>query len=219
MIQAIIFDMDGVLTDSEPIICAAAMAMFRERGVAVQPEDFRPFVGTGENRYIGGVAEKYGVDLDILEAKRRTYQIYLELVEEGLDPFPGARELVAACRRANLRIAVASSADRIKIEANLRKIGLPWKTWDAVVTGEDVQKTKPAPDIFLKAADQLRVEPNLCAVVEDAPSGIAAARAAGMYCIAVAQTFPVTRLGQADMVYSSLREVAIEDFAGHPPET
>ena len=70
--QAVIFDMDGVLTDSEPLINAAAVAMFKEKGLAVRPEDFVPFVGAGENRYIGGVAEKYGFIIDILDAKQRT---------------------------------------------------------------------------------------------------------------------------------------------------
>ncbi len=65
--RAVIFDMDGVLTDSEPLICAAATAMFREQGLAVQPGDFEPFVGTGENRYLGGVAEKYDHALNLEE--------------------------------------------------------------------------------------------------------------------------------------------------------
>ncbi|MFO7535577.1 MAG: hypothetical protein R6X19_07845 [Kiritimatiellia bacterium] len=70
--KAVIFDLAGVLADSEPLICAADMAMFKEKGVLVRPEDFHPFVGTGEIRYIGGVAEKYGLTLDIQETKRRT---------------------------------------------------------------------------------------------------------------------------------------------------
>src|SRR6266850_951620 len=114
-IRAVIFDMDGVLTDSEPLINAAAIAMFKEKGLTVQPEDFLPFVGTGEDRYLGGVAEKYHFPLDLPAAKARTYEIYLELVPMQLEAFPGAQELVTACRQAGLRLAVASSADQIKI--------------------------------------------------------------------------------------------------------
>ena len=88
-IEAVIFDMDGVLTDSEPLITEAAVAMFQEKGLAVQPEDFRPFVGTGEDRYIGGVAEKYNFPLDIAAAKKRAYEIYLERVPS--DWFASAR--------------------------------------------------------------------------------------------------------------------------------
>src|SRR5437899_8324461 len=90
VIRAVIFDMDGVLTDSEPLINAAAIAMFKEKGLVVQPEDFLPFVGTGEGRYIGGVAEKHHFPLDLPSAKARTYEIYLELVPNifGRSPAP-----------------------------------------------------------------------------------------------------------------------------------
>jgi beta-phosphoglucomutase len=213
-IQAAIFDMDGVLTDSEPLINAAAIEMFREKGLVVRPADFIPFVGTGENRYIGGVAEKYGFPLDIPAAKKRTYEIYLDLVPERLQAFPGAQPVVTACRLAGLKTAVASSADRIKIEANLRKIGLPPESWDVIVTGEDVARTKPNPDIFLAAARLLHIAPGDCAVVEDAPNGIQAAKAAGMRCVAVAQTFPPEKLAAADLLRRTLAEVSVADLTG-----
>jgi beta-phosphoglucomutase len=212
MIKAVIFDMDGVLTDSEPLINAAAIAMFKENGFTVRPEDFIPFVGTGENRYIGGVAEKYGVSLNIPKAKKRTYEIYLELVPQKLAAFTGAVDLVLACRRAGLKIAVASSADEIKIHANLSKIGLPPETWDAIVTGEDVERRKPEPDIFLLAASRLNLDPGLCVVVEDAPNGIQAARSAGMKCVAVAQTFPAASLGEADAVFETMANISVGDL-------
>ena len=213
-IEAIIFDMDGVLTDSEPLINAAAIRMFREMGLEVRPEDFTPFVGAGENRYIGGVAEKYGRVIDIAAAKKRTYDIYLQLVPQSLRAFPGAVEFVRACRRAILKTALASSADEVKIQANLRKINLPPEGWDAIVTGEDVAHPKPQPEIFLAAARKLGVGPDKCCVVEDALNGIRAAKAAGMRCVAVAQTFPADRLDQADLVRPSIAEVTLEDLIG-----
>jgi HAD superfamily hydrolase (TIGR01509 family) len=206
--------MDGVLTDSEPLICAAAMAMFQEKGLLVQPTDFIPFVGTGENRYLGGVAEKHGFPLDIPTAKKRTYEIYLELVPARLQAFPGAQTLVRACQASGLKLALASSADPIKIDANLRKIGLPPESWDAMVTGEDVERKKPAPDIFLAAARKLGLAPAHCVVIEDAVNGIQAAKAAGMRCVAVAHTFAAEQLQQADLVRSSIAAVALEDLTG-----
>ncbi len=83
-IRAVIFDMDGVLTGSEPLINEAAVRMFGELGLRVQPEDFVPFIGTGENQYIGGVAKKYHFRIDIARAKKRTYEIYLALVPDRL---------------------------------------------------------------------------------------------------------------------------------------
>ncbi|MCP5522525.1 MAG: HAD-IA family hydrolase [Verrucomicrobiales bacterium] len=214
--RALIFDMDGVLTDSEPLINEAAVAMFRERGVAVAPEDFLPFVGTGENRYIGGVAEQHGVTLDIEEAKRRTYEIYLALVPTRLHAFPGAVDCVKRCRAAGLKVAVASSADRVKIDANLEKIGLPAAEWDALVSAEDVVHKKPAPDIFLAAARKLGVQPVECVVIEDAVNGVQAAKAAGMRCIAVAQSFPAEQLNQADRVLPGIGDIQIDDLAPSP---
>ena len=201
--------MDGVLTDSEPLINAAAVAMFRELGLLVQSDDFLPFVGTGEDRYLGGVAEKYGFPLDGPAAKKRTYEIYLDLVPTQLRGFPGAQALVKICRLAGLKVAVASSADLIKIAANLRKIELDPASWDAVVTGEHVANKKPAPDIFLTAAAQLGVPPAACVVLEDAVNGVQAAKAAGMRCVAVAQTFPAAKLAQADLVRERLAHVTL----------
>lgn len=213
-ITAVIFDMDGVLTDSEPIINAAAVQMFAEKGLTVQPDDFLPFVGTGEDRYIGGVAEIHRFPLDLPAAKRRTYEIYLDMAARSLEPFPGACELVRTCRLHGLKTAVASSADLIKIEANLRKIGLPPHTWDTVVSAEDVQHKKPAPDIFLAAARKLNTPGSQCVVVEDAVNGVQAARAAGMRCLAVAQTFPAERLSGADLVRPSIAVVTMADLLG-----
>jgi HAD superfamily hydrolase (TIGR01509 family) len=204
--------MDGVLTDSEPLINAAAVEFFRERGVTVSPGDFLPFVGAGEDRYIGGVAEKHGVALDLPSAKRRTYEIYLELVPRRLQAFPGAVELVRRCREAGLLVAVASSADEVKVHANLRQIGLPPAVWNVVVTGESVVHKKPAPDIFLKAAEKLGVQPVECVVIEDAVNGIAAARAAGMRCVGVAQTFPAEQLSAAEVVVPGVGDISFADL-------
>ena len=213
-IRGVIFDMDGVLTDSEPLINAAAIAMFQERGLEVRSSDFLPFVGAGEDRYIGGVAEKHQFPLELPAAKRRTYEIYLELVPTRLKAFPGVEELVRTCRQAGLRLAVASSADEVKIVANLRQIGLAPATWDAVVTGDDVAAKKPAPDIFLSAAQKLGLAPAQCVVVEDAVNGIQAAKAAGMRCVGVAQTFPAARLQGADVIRPGVAGVSLEDLTG-----
>src|SRR5689334_18566872 len=107
----VIFDVDGVLVDSEPFIAEAAIRMFEEKGVTVRPEEFRPFVGMGEDRFIGGVAEARGVPLDIVQAKTRTYEIYLDLIPGRLKPLPGVAQFVADCQHRGLALAVASSAD------------------------------------------------------------------------------------------------------------
>jgi len=208
--DGVIFDMDGVLCDSEPFICEAAMTMFREQhGLTVAEADFVPFVGAGENRYLGGVAEQYGVTLDLDRDKARTYAIYLQIIQGRLQPLEGVREFLFDCRRRGLKLAVASSADKPKVDGNLRQIGLPWSTFDAVVNGLDVVHKKPDPEIFLLAASKLGLPPERCLVVEDAPNGIQAAKAAGAACLGLTTSFSADQLRQqgADWTAPNLANV------------
>lgn len=198
MLKGVIFDMDGVLCDSERFICEAACRMFAERySLTVKPEDFIPFVGAGDDRYVGGVGEKYGIRCRLPEDKNRTYEIYLQLIRGRLDPLPGAVAFIGECRRRGLRLAVASSADRIKVEGNLAEIGVPAGTFDAVVTGSDVVKKKPDPEIFLTAAARLGLPAAECLVVEDAPNGIRAGRSAGARCLGLTTSFGADELRAA----------------------
>jgi HAD superfamily hydrolase (TIGR01509 family) len=212
MIQAVLFDMDGVLVDTEREICLAAIRMFRELGISVYPDDFLPFVGAGENRYIGGVAEKYGIPLDIIRAKKRTYDIYSEIVHGKLKPLRGVPEFIDRCRKANIKMAIATSADMVKMEVNLREIGLPVETFDATVNGLQVVNKKPAPDIYLMAAQLLDVPPERCLVVEDAVNGVEAAKAAGMFCMALTTSFDAQQLRQADVICKDLSEAPEDIF-------
>jgi beta-phosphoglucomutase len=202
--KGVIFDMDGVLVDSEPFICKAACMMFAEHGLKVQPKDFLPFVGMGENRFLGGVAEKYNFLINIERDKKRTYDIYLEIIKGNLGPLPGVHEFIAKCRTMGKKIAVASSADMRKAEGNLREIGLPFGTFDAVITAEDVVHKKPAPDIFLAAAKRLGLDPRECLVVEDAVSGVEAAKSAGAKCLAITTSFTKEKLSKADWFAENL---------------
>lgn len=208
-IQAIIFDLDGVLSDSEPLLASSAVALFSEYGVCVPEEAFKTHVGTGEERYLAGVAEDYGVVMDCALSKERLYQIFLEKAPLQLKGYPGRQELFEKCRAAGCKMAVASSADRIKVVASLEHIGLPVSQWDAVVTGDDVSRRKPFPDIFLKAASLLNISPQACLVIEDAVAGIEAASRAGMRCIAVTHSFPreILEKTEADHICDSLEAV------------
>lgn len=196
-IAGVIFDMDGVLVDSEPFIAEAAARMFAEKGVKVTHDDFHPFIGTGEDRFLGGVAEARGVALDMPRDKVRTYEIYLNLIAGRLQPLPGVARFIDRCRERGLKLAVASSADRTKVLGNLHEIGLPPETFDAVVVGEDVTRKKPAPDIFLEAARRLGLDPSACLVIEDAVAGVTAAKAAGCRCLGITSSFSPQQLATA----------------------
>ncbi len=190
-VRAVIFDMDGVLVDSEWFIAEAARRMFLELyALKVTHEDFKPFVGHGEDRFIGGVAEKYGLSaFDGPAAKKRTYAIYEEIATGQLKELPGAAVYITACRKAGLKTAVATSADEIKLRVNLRELGFADGAFDALVNGSELKRKKPFPDIFLEAARRLKVPPESCWVVEDAVGGVQAAKAAGMRCLGLSGSF------------------------------
>ena len=210
MIRGVLFDMDGVLVDSEAFICRAAVLMFSELGTKVTPEDFLPFTGMGENRYIGGVAEKYNLKVNIDRVKARTYEIYDQIASGNLMALKGVHEFIARCRNKGLRLALATSADTVKMEINLREINLAADTFQSIVTGLDVINKKPFPDIYLKAAENIGLKPEECLVVEDAVSGIKAGKAAGCRCLAVTTSFDALALHEADWICSSLVDVPEE---------
>ncbi len=211
--RGVVFDMDGVLCDSEPFICEAATRMFAERhGLTVCREDFVPFVGAGENRYLGGVAEKYGVQLDLESDKKRTYDLYLQIIRGRLQPLAGVREFLADCRQLGMRAAVATSADEVKMRGNLAEIGLPVEMFDVTVNGLEVVHKKPHPEIFLLAIKRLGLPPGDCLVVEDAPNGIHAGKAAGAKCLGLTTSFTAADLvaAGADWIASDLAHVPAE---------
>jgi HAD superfamily hydrolase (TIGR01509 family) len=199
--------MDGVLVASEPFTAAAAIALFAERGYTVRPEEFHPFVGQGEERFLAGVAEARGIPFDPAGDVERLYAIYLNLIKGRLGPSPGAHDFVYNCRKRGLAVAVASSAETIKVEGNLAEIGLPAGTFAAIVTGSEVQRKKPAPDLFVEAAARLELDAASCLVVEDAVAGVAAAKAAGCRCLALTTTFPAASLAGADWIAPGLTAV------------
>jgi beta-phosphoglucomutase len=203
-LRAVLFDMDGVLLDSEAFICAAAVDMFREKGFRVSPGDFTEFTGMGENRYLGGVAEKHRIPFELNKDKARTYAIYSQMVRGKLHLLPGVGEFIERCRQRGLKIAIASSADRVKVEINLRETGLHPRLFGAIVSGEEIENKKPAPDIFLRASQLLRTDPSECLVVEDAISGVAAGKAAGCRVLALTTSFQESQLSEADWIAPDL---------------
>lgn len=203
-IKAVLFDMDGVLVDSEAYIRQAAINMFAEKGFQVRAEDFLPFTGMGENRYLGGVAEINHIPFELENDKRRTYEIYADLVRGKLEALDGVGDFIEKCRSRDLKLAVASSADPVKVHINLQEIGLDRKLFQAIVTGLDIEHKKPAPDIFLKAAYLLGEAAEDCLVVEDAISGVAAGLASGARVLALTTSFTEDDLSGAHWITDTL---------------
>ncbi len=205
-----VFDVDGVIADTESLNARASVEMFQQLyGVTVQPEDFRPFVGTGDERYVEGVAEKYAVTIDTGAAvQRRAQNFFKALRDRPLSALPGVLELVAAGRsEPNVRIAIATSGQKSKQFPVIEGTGLKLDWFDVVITGDDVTRKKPDPQIYLLSAERLGVPAGRCVVFEDAPVGVEAAKAAGMWCVAVTNTVSADALRSADLVVASLEEV------------
>lgn len=164
----------------------------------------------GENRYLGGVAEKYDFPFDVEKDKGRTYEIYENLVKGNLKPLNGVFDFIEKCHEKNLKMAVASSADKVKVQINLREIDLPEDWFGALIHGNSVSRRKPHPDIFLKAAEVLGLKPENCLVVEDAVSGVDAAKSAGCRCLALTTSFPEKKLTKADWIAEDLSKAPDE---------
>lgn len=216
-VSAVLFDMDGVLCDSEQPSRMAAVDVFAEMGVSVTTDDFVPFMGTGEANFLGGVASVMGVKgFDREAAKKRFFEIYLGKYAKpnsGIG-FPGALEGIMECKSRGLKVAVASSADRIKVDANLAAAGLPATLFDAIISADAFENLKPAPDIFLAASKSLNVPPSECLVIEDALAGVQAAKAANMRCIAVTTTLSKERMQEASpsLIRKDIRNISINDI-------
>lgn len=207
MIQAVLFDCDGVIVDSEPALARIAAEVLRGFGLEACPSDFQPYIGTGEDTYIAEVVKQYGGTYTP-EIKQAVYQAYIERCADYLEEVSGACQLVQQLRQAGYRLALASSADRIKVEANLRAVGLSEADFDAVLTGSDVTKKKPFPEIYLKSAEAVGVLPEYCLVVEDAVAGVQAGLAAEMSVLGISSSLNAEVLAEAGAreVLSDLRE-------------
>ncbi|KAK5772018.1 hypothetical protein PVK06_048278 [Gossypium arboreum] len=216
-VTAVLFDMDGVLCNSENPSRKAAVDVFAEMGVQVIAEDFAPFTGMGEANFLGGVASVKGVkEFNTEAAKKRFFEIYLDKYAKpnsGIG-FPGAFELINECKNKGLKVAVASSADRVKVDANLAAAGLPLSMFDAIVSADAFENLKPAPDIFLAASKILDVSPDECLVIEDALAGVQAANAAKMRCIAVTTTLTEETLKPAgpSIIRNDIGSVSLDDI-------
>lgn len=198
MIKGVLFDMDGVLADSEEFIRTAAILMFKELGLKTKHEDFFEFIGAGEDKFLGGVADKYNFIFDIPSGKARTYEIYANIIIGKLNPLPGVHSFIKKCKEKGLKTALATSADKTKMDSTLKEIGIQEYTFDAVVNALDVNRQKPFPDIYQKAASLIGLKTYECLVVEDAVNGVKAAKDAGAKCLGLTTTFTKEDLAAAD---------------------
>jgi len=203
--RAVIFDLDGVLWDGEPLYQEAFNAVLAPFGHRVSDEDYSQFIGKSVEASWEWVRDRFQITEPPGEFLRAYDRAVLTLLEQPLEPLPGVRPLLDELRRRGVPIAVASASLRRWVNATLRGLGLA-DAFDAVVSASEVENAKPAPDLFLAAAQRLGVPPGDCLAVEDTAPGIAAARAAGMFAVQLrAASTALPPLPQANLV--------LEDFS------
>lgn len=184
MLQAVLFDMDGVLIDSEPIHKLIFDQYAANLGFALSDEEYRSLIGTSSITQWRLMKERFHLDGDaefLSEDKMNRYVDYLRNIDK-IPPIAGVEPLLAALRSAGVPHALASSNERHIVDASLRAIGLD-ACFAVNVAGDEVARCKPAPDVYLRAMELLGVAPAHCVAIEDSTNGVAAALAAGAACI------------------------------------
>ncbi|ANA82749.1 HAD-superfamily hydrolase, subfamily IA, variant 3 [Paenibacillus vortex V453] len=209
MIQAFIFDMDGVIIDSEPMHFEVDIQVMNYYGSAITHEQLEQYVGMTNPEMWAAVKEQHNLTPSVSEIIEYQLSNKIEMLTSSeMEPIDGIRELLAELKARNIPAAIASSSPPVFIKAVLRKFDL-LDHFECVVSGEEVERGKPAPDVYLKAAELLGVKPQDCMVLEDARHGVAAAKAAGMKCIGFVNPNSGNQdLSQADYVVHAVSEVA-----------
>jgi beta-phosphoglucomutase len=202
----VIFDVDGVLLDSYQMHYECWRSIAEEHSLSLREKDFDSLFG---RRGTEIVREIWGPDLSqeqVVSIHRRKQALYRQHLQQDFPKMEGAIQLLDGLVREGFVLGVGSSAPVENVEMSLKGLGRA-HFFAAVVTGSDVSRGKPDPQVFLLAAQRMGLKPSRCAVIEDAPAGIAAAVTGGMTAIALAGTAPTARLAQAHLVITSLREL------------
>ncbi|MGQ9545639.1 MAG: HAD-IA family hydrolase [Dehalococcoidia bacterium] len=204
--KAILWDMDGVIADSNSFHFAAWQETLAKRGVKFTREDFAKLFGTRNDFIVTRVMGKGLPDRDVKIIVEEKEESFRKRAAGSIKPFPGVVRLLNAIKKGNFKLALVSSAPKENIDLILRELSLEGM-FDCIVCGQEVAESKPSGDIYVLAAKKLGVMPSDCLVIEDSPLGITAAKRAGMKCLAVANTHPRQELAEADRVVDCLESV------------
>lgn len=209
--EAVIFDMDGVLVNSEPFYVEVEQKNFRQLGLTISEEEHQTYQGTATDQMWKLIKEKHRVDQsveDLVEMTNKLVTPYFNSLKI-IEPMQGVEQLIKNLKEKGFPLALASSSYSDMIEIILQKSGLK-KYFEVVVNSRMVGSSKPEPDIFMLAAKKLKVQPENCLVIEDSTNGIKAAKAAGMFCLAFAG--PGSELqdqSRADLIVKDFGELLV----------
>jgi HAD superfamily hydrolase (TIGR01509 family) len=212
-LAGLILDLDGVVADTEPLSLVAVADTYAAFGVSVSEEELRQLVGLEFDRLEPLLRRRHRVSAAPAELRRDYDHRYRARLAQGVQPNPGVVGLIEAARAAGVRVGVASASPLEQVLLTLDAAAIRGRV-DVVATGSEVERTKPAPDVYLLALGRLAVDAAATVAIEDSAPGIAAARAAGIACVGF-RTPTTARhdLSQAAVVVSSLKRLRIADLA------
>jgi len=205
-LEAVLFDMDGVLVDSEPLWSEGERLLLARRDLCYSPELKAMMMGRDARDAVDCLKQHYSLEESVDDLIEERNRLMMELFREHLHPIPDALVLLRALHAAQIKTALVSSSAYRLVKLVVEKFNIA-DFFDLIVSGDQVAKGKPAPDIYSTAASILGVSPHCCLVIEDAPTGVIAAKAAGMSCVAVSASASEQELVAADRVVTSLAEV------------
>jgi beta-phosphoglucomutase len=184
MIKAVIFDMDGVVVNTEPIGYRANQLLYKSLNITVSDDVYGTFIGNSDKMIVQKLKDLYPIALTHEELLDEKYKYYFNAFDtaEDLALLPGVKELIVDLHQNGMRLLLASSASNRKIEKVFTRFGLH-QYFDHTISGEDFEESKPNPAIFLDAVAKSGFTKDECIVIEDSTNGIKAAKAAGIYCI------------------------------------
>ena len=208
-LEAVLFDMDGVIIDSEPLWSDAEKQLLARRNLPYSPSLKTATMGRDARGAVGYLIEHYSLTESLGELIEERNQLIAELFKEHLKVIPGALDLVRSVIAAGIMTGLVSSSPKTLVELALEKL-VTTGLFDLTLSGDQVVRGKPAPDIYITAAEKLGVKPEYCLVIEDAPHGVAAAKDAGMCCLAISTSVSVVELAMADKVVSGFEEVDVQ---------
>ncbi len=214
----IIFDVDGVIADTEALNAQASIKVFEDiLGIkGIIRKDFEAGLGRGAFEYVKAAAHAHNIELtpdQVARVVNARQDMFLQIILiNGLTPFPGVRELFdAAMKDPRFKTAIATSSTRQKSQAVLESASIPFEKM-VYVTGSDVKDKKPSPALFNRTIELLGFNPSYCMVIEDAPDGVEAAHRAGCKCIAVTNSVSREKLNSADRIVDTLKQVSLENI-------
>ena len=199
--RAVLFDFDGVIADTMAPNFRAWRSAFLEFGVEIAPESYYPLEGMSPAEVARNLARLHGLD-ELVAAKAAAQKERAFLAGENCEIFPAVKPLLMGLQAAGKALGLVTGASKLRLDAIL--VDDIREFFDVVITADAVKRCKPAPDPFLRGADELGVDPAMCVVVENAPLGIASAKSAGMKCVAVCSTLGAEFLQDADIVVDDL---------------